>query len=371
MSALCVAGAMDDVRIAAFTKYDREAASTRQRVLQYLPALSEAGIHVDYHPLLGDDYVRGLATGRKSSKAAIARAYWRRMTHLLRGPDYDAIWIYAELFPYLPAAFERLAFSRGKPVVYDTDDAFFLAYDDHRNAWVRRLLGGKLDALMAGAAACCCGNPYLRDHAARCCRRSIVLPTVVDTDIYAPSPARGETRPLVIGWIGSPSTWPNVRPLLPLLGRLCRAHDLRFRAVGAGVGAERDRFDGLDLVEWSEAAEVAEVQAMDIGIMPLDDLPFQRGKSGYKLVQYMACGLPVIASPVGVNCQIVVNGVTGHLATSEAEWNEALSRLIGDPALRARMGQAGRASAVENYSLSSQAPRLVELFRSVVMTHDR
>ena len=351
------------MRILAFTKYDREAASTRQRLLQYLPTLSAAGIEVDYRPLLDDAYVRSLATGARASKLAILSNYVRRLWQLRLARHYDLVWIYAELFPYLPTGFERLAFGSGCPIVYDFDDAFFVPYETSSNPLVRRLLADKLKPLIAGAAAATCGNAYLQDYAQPLCKHTLVVPTVVDTDAYLPAP-RANEAPLTIGWIGSSSTWANVRPLLPLLERLCARHGVRVRAVGAGAQAERDRFDGLDLVTWSEASEISEVQAMDIGIMPLLDLPFQRGKSGYKLIQYMACGLPVVASPVGVNSEIV-DPANGLLATSEAEWEAALDHLIADPALRSSMGAAGRARAVDAYSLASQAPRLVELFQSI------
>ena len=351
------------MRVAAFAKYDREAASTRQRMLQYLPSLERAGIQVEVHPLLDDDYVRALASGKPASKAAIARAYARRFAQLRRTIDADLIWVYAELFPWLPAAFERLAFRSGKPILYDYDDAFFQPYDDHRNALVRGLLGGKLEPLIAGAAGVCAGNAYLCDHAARLNPNAIILPTVVDTDQYRPTIARAD-RPLTIGWIGSPSTWAYIRPYLPLLAELCRTRNIRFSAVGAGAAAHSDHFDGLTFAPWSEASEIAAVQAMDIGIMPLPDEPWARGKSGYKLVQYMACGLPLVASPVGVNSTIVEDKISGFLATDIAAWRTALDRLIADPALRAAMGWAGRARAVENYSLASQAPRLIEAMRS-------
>ena len=353
------------MRVAAFAKYDREAASTRQRMLQYLPLLESAGIHVDVHPLLDDDYVRSLASGKPASKATIARAYARRVAQLRRMADADLIWVYAELFPWLPAAFERLAFRSGKPILYDYDDAFFQPYDDHPNALVRGLLGGKLDPLIAGAAGVCAGNAYLRDHAARLNPNAIILPTVVDTDHYRPATNRPD-RPLTIGWIGSPSTWAYVRPYVPLLAELCRTRDVRFSAVGAGAAAQSDHFDGLTFAPWSEASEVAAVQAMDIGIMPLPDEPWARGKSGYKLVQYMACGLPLIASPVGVNATIVDDGITGLLATNLAAWRAAFDRLIADPALRSAMGKAGRAKAVISYSLHSQAPRLIEAMYSAL-----
>jgi len=344
------------VRVAAFTKYGREAASARQRLLQYLPSLAAAGIEVDYSPLLDDNYVRSLASGGSFSKLAVARSYARRMNQLLRGPDCDVLWVYAELFPYLPAAFERLAFRSGKPVVYDFDDAFFLNYEG------RPFLSGKLEPLLAGAAVCCCGNDYLRDYALRLNPNSILLPTVVDTDAYVPAP-RAREGPVTIGWIGSPSTWQYVRPLLPLLKQLCEGERARLLVVGAGTAAASDRFAGMELEQWSEAGEIASVQAMDIGIMPLPDEPWARGKSGYKLVQYMACGLPVVASPVGVNTSIVRDGGTGFLASSPEEWRSRLEALIADPDARQQMGAAGRQRAVEAYSLRSQAPRLIEVLR--------
>ncbi|WP_114227900.1 MULTISPECIES: glycosyltransferase family 4 protein [Sphingomonas] len=351
------------MKVLAFTKYDREAASTRQRLLQYLPAFSTAGITVDYQPLLDDAYIRSLTGHGKPSRARIARSYLSRLATLRRRPDADLIWVYAELFPWLPARFERVVHRWGIPVIYDFDDAFFVPYDEHPRGAARLLLRDKLRPLIEGAAACTCGNAYLRDYAARWCERSLVVPTVVDTERYVPVAA--PDAPPVIGWIGSPSTWANVRPLLPMLAQLHRETGARIRAIGAGRGAEADRFEGLDLVEWSEASEIAEVQRFTIGIMPLIDAPFQRGKSGYKLIQYMACGLPTVASPVGVNRQIVIEGETGFLVENANQWRERLRALLADPALRARLGAAGRQRAVAAYSLANEAPRLIELFRSV------
>ena len=346
--------------VTAFTKYGREAASTRQRLLQYLSALEAAGIAVDFHPLLPDSYVRSLATGGGFSKAQVARAYTERLFQLLRGPPGDCIFVYAELFPYLPASFERLAFRSGKPVIYDFDDAFFVTYERMRGAR-GRLLRGKLDPLIAGVSACLCGNDFLRDYAARLNGNAILVPTVVNTEDYVPPPMRREGAP-TIGWIGSPSTWPYVRPLLPVLRELC-AEGARFLAVGAGARAVADDFPGAEFRAWSEAGEIAAVQEMDIGIMPLPDEPWTRGKSGYKLIQYMACAAPVVASPVGVNATIVEHGRHGFLATTLDEWVAALRKLIADPALRAALGAAGRERIVAHYSLRSQAPIVIEAFR--------
>ena len=359
------------MRMAAFTRYGARAASTRQRLLQYLPHLRAAGIDIEWHALLDDAYVRGLETGEQYPKLRVAKAYLKRMGQLRANEGSDLLWVYADLFPYLPAAFEQWLLGRHRAIVYDFDDAFFHHYDGRSNPLARWALGGKFAELLKRAAVCFCGNAYVRDYAAQYCANSIVLPTVVDTSIYQPMVRVPASGPLVIGWIGSPTTWPNVRPLLPLLKQLCAERSVRVRVVGAGSAAEQDRFPGLELVEWSEATEIAEVQAMAVGIMPLLDRPFERGKSGYKLIQYMACGLPVVASPVGVNCEIVDQDENGLLATSESEWRDALLRLISDEPLRARLGSNGRLRTEANYSLASQAPRLVEALRAAAQLDRR
>jgi glycosyltransferase involved in cell wall biosynthesis len=360
------------MRILAYMKYGDLAASTRQRLMLYERDLAAAGFQIEYRPLLGNDHLRRITKGQRASIVSTTQAYLSRIGQLLRRGDHDLIWVHCELFPYLPGWMERLAFLSGKPVVFDYDDAIFHMYDASRNGVVRLLLGRKLAPLMRGAAACLCGNEYLQNYAKQYSDKAIVLPTVVDTDAYGPAVAeQARTGPVTIGWIGSPSTWVLVRPFLELLEQLSNKFGIEVRVVGAGVIAEVDKFPGLQLIEWTEESEIAEVQKMDIGIMPVWDGPFLRGKCGYKLIQYMACALPVVASPVGANSEIVVAGETGFLATSIDEWKAALERLIGDRELRLRMGGAGRERDARLYSLKAHAPRLVEILRSVVGISDR
>jgi len=356
------------VKLLALTKYGSQAASTRQRFMQYQPALAAADIAVDYSPFFANDHLERLIAGRGVSRLAVLRGYRRRLGTIIAARKYDALWVHYEIFPYLPGAMERLGKWAGRPIVVDYDDATFHTYDASPNSLVRRLLSHKLAPLLRGASAACCGNAYLNDYAAQYCRRTIILPTVVNTDCYLPI-VRDKAAPVVIGWIGSPSTWAFFRPLLPLLRELVEQFDVVIRVVGAGEAADRDRFPGLELVKWSEASEIAAVQAMDIGLMPLADEPWARGKCGYKLIQYMACGLPVVASPVGVNSDIVSDGENGFLASNIEAWRAALTTLIVNSALRRRLGKNSRERAERNYSLESQAPRLVDLFRSVIGTN--
>lgn len=355
------------MKVAAFTRYGSRAASTRQRLLQYLPALEAAGMEVELHPLLDDAYVQAIAEGGKSSRAATARSYLHRVWQAQQAVrTADLIWIYAELFPYLPAMAERIVFRRGVPVVYDFDDAFFLAYDNS-NPLVRSVLRDKHAPLLSRAAAIFCGNDYLCDFARRYSTNAIYLPTVVDTETYSPRP-RSTQGPVVIGWIGSPSTWRYVLPIVPVLKRLADSLGITIRVVGAGNRADTEvlGLPRLNNLEWELDREITDIQEMDIGIMPTVDEPWALGKCGYKLIQYMACGLPVVATPIGVANRIVDHGVNGFLAGSDSEWSEFLSRLVADATLRKAMGEAGRAKVVSEYSLQAHEPRFVHHLQELV-----
>jgi glycosyltransferase involved in cell wall biosynthesis len=351
------------MRILAFAKYGQIAASTRQRILQYLPFLHQHGIEVDVCPLLSDEYLIKYNKGIPQNRFAIASAYIRRAWQAVSARRYDAIFVHYELFPYMPAVFERLVFSAGKPVIVDYDDAVFHTYDCHPNPVLRRLLTGKLQSLLSGSAAAICGNRYLAEYAKQFCSNTIVIPTVVDTDLYRPKAPHVPPRqgPPVIGWLGSPSTWQNVEPCLNEILAPVAQQRAQLHVIGANSAFRQ--VAGVVAKDWSEQSEISDLQAMDIGIMPLIDAPFQRGKCGYKLVQYMACGLPVIASPVGVNTDIVEEGRNGFLASSGEEWRGAIDRLLRDPDLRMRMGQEGRRLAEERYSLAVHQVRMLEVLR--------
>ncbi len=351
------------MRVLGLAKYGSRAASTRQRMLQYAPHLARYGIELEIRPLLGDDYIERLAQGVAQHRSAVVASYARRIADLATARRFDVAWVQYEAFPYLPGFAERALALSGVPIVYDIDDAIFHLYDRHRSPVVRRLLGNKLAPLLSHATACLCGNAYLQAYAARYCNHSIIVPTVVDTDVYRPSrqvvPHIPVRRVPVVGWIGSPSTWAYVEPLLPVLLPMLARHDATLRVVGAGPRARG--IVGIEAVDWDEGREVSDIQAMDIGIMPLPDEPWARGKCGYKLIQYMACGLPVVASPVGVNCEIVSDGRNGFLVTQADGWVNALERLIGDADLRRTFGADGASVVEARYSLRSQQDRVASV----------
>ena len=354
------------ISILFLTKYTRNGASSRIRTFQYIPLLQQAGIVVTVAPFLSGKYVSGLQQGRKN-KLEAARAYFRRLWTLATSRNHDLIWIQYEALPWLPVWIEQFLLSKRVPYVLDYDDAVFHFYDMHRISWVRKLLGHKHDVLMRRAAMVCVGNEYLAERARRAGARQVeVIPTVVDLDRY---PLIDEhkinsenDRVPCVGWIGQRSTAAFLLPFNKLFTQLVDEGVARFTAIGIDASA---MVLTMESIPWHEESEVADISGFDIGIMPLSDGPFERGKCGYKLIQYMACGLPVVASPVGVNCEIVEHGVNGFLAETPEEWEMALRTLLADPELRIRMGKAGREKVERQYSLQVTGPKLVSLLKSV------
>lgn len=353
------------LKVAVFTKYGRLAASTRQRFVQYHPFVERSGIDFTYYPLFDNDYLAAmLRDGKKPFRIAL-RSYARRLSDMSDAGGFNATIVHCDLLPYLPALLESVFLRAKVPIIYDFDDAIFHQYDNHSSFLVRAVLGKKLQPLLSRAVLATCGNAYLQAYAARFCRHTEVVPTVVDSSIYIPRTAGHPRGPVTVGWIGSPTTWQFVRPVLPVLRDLAEELDLRIRVVGAGV--KEDSLRRFEFLEWNEAQEVEMIQGMDIGIMPLPDEPWARGKCGYKLIQYMGCAVPTIASPVGVNASIVDHRVNGFHARTKQEWVDAIRGLCGDPRLRRDMGARGRLKVEEAYSLQAHGPRFAAMLRNGIL----
>ena len=347
------------MNVLLLTRYGRMGASSRLRSLQYVAWLEAAGMRCTVRPLFPDAMLEAKYRAGGYRPVEVLGAYGRRAWQLMRRHKFDLIWIEKEALPWLPASFERLLL-RGVPYVLDYDDAIFHNYDLHRSTWVRRLLGRRIDRLMEGASLVVAGNEYL---AARACdagaARVEVVPTVIDLGRYElRHTARRAMTPLRIVWIGSPSTVRYLAALSAPLLALTRRVAFSLRVIGGELeipGVE------VECVPWLEATEAKVLAECDVGIMPLDDSPWERGKCGYKLIQYMACALPVVASSVGVNRQMVRDGENGFLADMESSWTARLAQLLSDGALRQAMGKAGRRRVETEYCLQRTAPALGEL----------
>jgi glycosyltransferase involved in cell wall biosynthesis len=336
---------------------------------QWAPRLGRLGAEVTFEPFRCEELHRLLSgTGETWRKALLtSRALARRAGVLKRVKDYDLVYVYNEAAMLGPALIEKYLRAKGVPLVFDFDDAIFLHGKDPGtlNRYLRLLkFPGKTKTICRLASHVIAGNHYLAAYAADFNTRVTVVPTTIETEKYAPRRAAADTGPPVIGWSGSYSTVQHLDTVRRMLQRLARTERFRLRVVGA----KSYRLEGVEVeaVPWNAATELADLSAMDIGIMPLPENEWTRGKCGLKALQYMALGRPAVCSPVGVNPDIIRDGENGLLAASEDEWIDKLTRLLRSPALRERLGAAGRETVEAEYSAASHAPRVYRLFKSVV-----
>ncbi len=325
-----------------FVTADARAPSFRIRLATLMPLLQTGGWHCTVQVL-----PKGLPGWRILKLREALRASRAVVLHKLRLFDWELRWLHA----WQPASW------------FDVDDAIWLRQPRQAGqtppASPRR--ERKFAAMCRQAAVTSVGNEWLADKARAAGGRVQVFPTAVDTRAYAGRPAALAPGQVIV-WVGLPGNLRYLQPLRPVLARLVADFPaLRLRVISSAwpdwpeVPVER--------VAWSADGEAPAICSADIGIMPLTDDEFTRGKCAFKLLQYMAAGLPCVASPVGANREVVVPSQTGLLADTAAQWEAALRELLLQPALRQQMGQAGRARAVAHYDTQVILPRMAALLR--------
>ena len=355
---------LSSLRVLGLSLYGPQAASHRVRLAQFQSGLAAHGIQLEIHSLLNNAYLDRRFNGGRPSLLALLVAYGRRLQVLWRAKQFDLLFIYGELLPLWPDWLERSLLI--VPFLYDCDDAFHLKYRQGRLRWLEPLLGSKIDHIMAVAAAITAGNVELASYARRFNTNVTLLPSMVDTEHYRPASAQlidSTGPPFTVGWIGSPSTAPYLQQLVAPLEHLALERPVRLLVVGGSAPA----VSGVEVIEypWALDQEVPLIQQFDVGVMPLPDTAWTRCKCAYKLLQCMACAIPVIASPVGANVDAVPPSC-GFLASSADDWLFAFRQLAADPALRHRMGDAGRQWVEDRYSLRRALPVLTGVIRDAV-----
>ena len=324
--------------LGVYTRYSALGASSRLRYLCYADRLAQSGIDARFHTLFQSDYLRMLYSGR-SAKFKALRDLGLRMLRM--PPRERKLWIEYELLPWVPFAVEA-KFLAGKRYVLDFDDAVYLKYAKHPR------LADKFERLAAQAAGVVVANDALFDHFSKVNTHTVKIPTAVDT--VALVPREDKFRRLTLVWIGTPVTSrAHLATIADTLRELKKSLDFDLLVIGGVPTPELD-FAGVRIVPWSETAERELLPKCHIGIMPLPaGDAFASGKSAYKLIQYLAAGLPSVASPVGENRIVIDAGRTGFFADSPEEWHAALRKLAGDAVLRAAMGANAR-HAAQKYS---------------------
>jgi len=360
-------------RILFLATHPKEVASTRYRVLAYQSALEKAGCETRFHPFFSSEALPKIyAANEWPEKAAWLARGLRQRLRILRETACDLVFIHRELFPLgMPAGMfllDRELKRMGKPLLYDFDDAVFLPHRQGRGLAGRLENPRSVRNLIARSQRVIAGNAFLADYASRINPRVDCIPTPVDTTRYFPSDGKKNGSKLVIGWIGSPSTAKYLLSLIPVFEKLARSHPFQLKIIGAG---ERIQIPGVDVDcrTWDLATEAEEFRTCDIGLYPLWDDQWSRGKCGYKALQFMACGVPVVASEIGMSTEIIHHRTNGMLVRSEEEWVQSLRELLESPELRSRLGEAGRQSVTEHYSLTHLAPRFLQLLEESSSLH--
>jgi glycosyltransferase involved in cell wall biosynthesis len=278
--------------------------------------------------------------------------------------DYDLVYVFREAALLGPAVFEKWISRTGVPMVFDFDDAVFVSYKSPSNGYLSYLkFAAKTRNICRLASHVMAGNPYLADYASKFNAHVTVVPTTIDTNKYQVK-RRDNPNPPVIGWTGSYSTVQHLDTLRGALEKLAKREKFYLRVIGTPVYAVQGLH--VEAMPWRSNTELQDLQEIDIGVMPLPDDDWSKGKCGLKALQFMALGIPTICSPVGVNTEIIQDGENGFIARTEEEWIEKLTQLLASSQLRRKLGDAGRATVEAKYSAETQAPRVFEILQSVI-----
>jgi glycosyltransferase involved in cell wall biosynthesis len=334
----------------------------RYRIEQWAPFLTQQGIEVTFRPFMSR---RGMNVLYQRGHLGVklwetARGYCRRVKDSFGRTQHDLTYVYREAAPLAPVWLERFLL-RGQRVVLDFDDALYLPDASPANAWAARLKSArKTEALCRLSTHVIVGNETLAGFAREHARLVTVVPSTVEAGRYALRPRPVNRRPIV-GWTGSPTTVAHLRTLEPALRRLRERVDYELRVIGGGVV----QMPGVDVVcvPWRSETEADDLRPLDVGVMPLPDDEWSRGKCGMKAIQYMALGIPPVVSPIGFNATLVEHESTGLHARTDDQWVEQIARLLANPELRAQLGSAGRAVVLERYTAEAQAARVAQIFR--------
>jgi glycosyltransferase involved in cell wall biosynthesis len=347
-----------------------EQASTRYRVLQYIPALNAAGFNVTVSPFLSPEQERRLYETVISPRKMldILAAGFKRLAAALRARSFDFVVIGREAMLFGPPFIEWWVHRVCRlPIIFDYDDAVYVSYVSPTYGkaaqWIK--CPWKTDSIIRMSAHVLAASPTLVEHARELGASVTFMPTVVDVRQYQdtqPWP-RSDPKP-VVGWIGSHSTAQYLTIISQALQELARRHSFIFRVVGA---REKIEIPGVSVENraWVLADEIGNFRSLDIGLYPLFDDAWARGKAAFKAIQYLAAGVPCVSSPVGMTREIIEHGVTGLVARNTEEWVAHIEALLKDPSLCRRLAARGLEHIREHYSLDAHAPRLVDVFRNV------
>lgn len=346
------------MKVLFLTRYGNAGPSSRYRFYNYQSYFDEAEMNYCFKPLLENDYISNLYRNQKVR--AFVKSFFsifKRMLYLiLNMKKYDLVIIEKELFPNVPYFIESL-FLKSRPYALDFDDYIAASYIE--NKYKRFFFKNKIQRLVAKAKFVTVGNHWYYEEFKS--NNLKYLPTVVDVKKYSKAKQYNKGNIVTIVWIGSPSTVKYLQIVAPILQDLAQKHPIKLKVIGASIV-----IDGVDveLVKWDSQTEADELLTSDIGIMPLRRTMWENGKCGFKLIQYMASGLPVVATSAPANNEIIKDGINGFIIHEDAEWYNKLEALIVNSSQREEFGRSGKVWITSDYSYQIWGSKYVNIIKN-------
>lgn len=335
-------------------------ASSRARVYEYVSILKEQGIEFSLKNAVSNKfYLKFINNPSTINKVKwFIKRFLSRISCLYNIRKYSSVFIQKETIPYFFPISELLIISIARKTIFDFDDAIFI-YPKSPNLLMKIFRDPyNVQRILKRVNQVIVGNRYLYDYAIKYNKNVTIIPTGINTSRLIPGKVNKNSK-ICIGWIGSKRTSKYLLGLRDVFQRL--AH--RFDYVLKIVGGDKLAIDNVNVIykDWSLESEVADIQSFDIGIMPLTEDLWTKGKGGYKLLQYMAAGIPAVATPIGINCEIIEHGYNGFLAKDLNEWFENLAELIEKPKMRKKMGARARETVTSKFSIEKNAIKLIKV----------
>ncbi len=355
------------MKVLFLTQTDVDGPASRYRVCQYLNYLEEQGVECVLSPGVKKNHYLRVYSGRHPMRkfAAFVLVFFKRLKDIVRASRYDIVFLQREIFPQVFPVFEKLMMRRNKRLIFDFDDAIFLIPPQRDSFIYKFRYRGNIREIIKGSSYIIAGNEYLREYAGRFNSKVCVIPTCVDTARFCiKKKLVSDNEQTIIGWIGTEHSLFYLKNIEEVFKELSKKFNICLHVIGGKSFSVK----GVKVVckKWDMGTEVADLHKFDIGVAPLLDDGWGKGKCGLKALQYMSCGIPVVCSDAGVYREMIVEGRNGFLASSYKEWVEKLARLIQDKRLREKISLSARSMVEEKYSLKVNASKLKTVFDLVL-----
>lgn len=356
------------MKVLFFTQTNQTGASARYRVYQYLSFLERNGVECVVMPAVSQEVLAKYSNrGRTIDKIYYySSIVLKRLKDLKYVSDFDCVFLQRDILVHLYPFLEQLIARRQKNIIFDFDDAVYLRPSSRELGLFLRFLRDKrkIERIINLSKHIIAGNNFLKNYVEKFTENLTVIPTAIDTNLYRKKDkSKEKDNKIIIGWIGSQINFIYLKNIFPVFIELSKRYTIELKIIGA----KGPRIDGvkIEYQDWDLNTEIDDIYSFDIGIMPLANDEWSRGKSGTKLLQYMALGIPSVSSPIGVNAEIVKDGINGFLADTNDDWARKISLLIEDKMLCQEMINNARCDIEKSYSIEANAPKILEVIRKV------